>query len=140
MGPETILEKIAKNKAAPQPYEDMLAKHKQLLADLKQVLADTIKQLEAKAFIDTRQVYINNPFEAARTAIKNHDHRGLRQAARSGYDQKAYSALRLAAEADQDISALVDFLATYGELQNLNQRVFMRAALSDPPKGRLEYG
>ena len=140
MDPETILLKIAKNKAKPQPYIEALANHKQLLAKLKQALANTRKNLEANAFKDTEQVYIINPFEAVRIAIKDHDPQALKQAARSGYDQRSYSALRLAAEIDQDISDLVDFLATYGELQTLNQRVFMRAALSEPPRGRLEYG
>ena len=140
MDPEKILIKIVKNKAKPQPYIEAVANHKQLLAELKQILAEIRKDLEAKAFEDTEQVFIDHPFEAVRSAIKNNNPQTLKQAARSGYDQKAYSALRLAAEADQDINALVDFLATYGELQTLNQRVFMRAALSDPPRGRFEYG
>lgn len=140
MDPETLLLKIAKNKAKPQPYTEAIANHKQLLTSLKQALAETRKRLEAKAFKDTEQVELINPFEAVRIAIKDHDHKALKQAARSGYDQRSYSALRLAAEIDQDISDLVDFLATYGELQTLNQRVFMRAALSDPPRGRPIYG
>jgi hypothetical protein len=136
MDPEEVLKKIYKNKALP--YHEAIANHNALLAEYHQAVKDRLTELESAAFGDLEPAIVSKPLEAVRLALKDNDPQRIKTAAQAAYEQGRYPALRLAAEFDQDIAALVDHLETYGELQSANQRVFLRFALS-PPQRRNDY-
>jgi len=133
--PEIIFRKIARNKGAALPYNERLKNHQLLIDSLHKAIENQRKHLEnvafAGVFIDTL-TDINDPFEAVRLAIHDHDYEGIRIAAAAGYKTGRWNAVRLAGEFDRDIENLVEHLKTYGPLANLTQRLFLRFALIAP--------
>ena len=132
MDPEGVFRKIARNKAANIPPFEKLENHRRLVDQLREVIEAQRLELEAAAFGELPVKDIPDPFEAVRLAIREGDPKAIRAAALAGYKNGHINAVRLAAEFDQDIAALVDHLETYGELMNQNQKVFMRFALAEP--------
>lgn len=125
---EDVLQKIVKNKRRG----DASAKHEKLLLQFQDQLAVTRARLEAAAFEDVEPVIVSDPIRSVRDAIMAGDNTALKAAALAGYEQDIYTAVRLAAEFDQDIAALVDYMITFGELASLNQRLFLESVLSAP--------
>lgn len=132
----TLFEKIARNKRLGGT--EAPAKHKQLVDKLNDRLGDRRQALERAAFGDLKPEPTQNPLGAVKWAIRANDPQAIKQAALNAYEVKHFTAVRLAGEFDQDIGALVDFMMTFGELATLNQQVFIRAALADPPRERVE--
>jgi hypothetical protein len=130
--PEDLFRKIARNKAANIPHFEKIENHRSLVDQLQEAIEARRLELEAAAFGELPVSDIADPFEAVRLAIREGDQEAIRAAALAAYKKGQFSAVRLAGEIDQDVARLVDHLETYGELANLNQRVFMRFALAEP--------
>jgi len=129
---EDLFRAISRNKAAAIPYFEKLENHRRLVDQLQAAIEKQRLWLESAAFGEIEPVIVNDPIGAVRQAIKDNDPLAIKAAALAGYKSNQINAVRLAAEFDQDIAALVDHLRTYGELANLNQRLFMRFALAEP--------
>jgi len=136
MGKETedLFRAIARNKAAGLPFNEVVDNHRRLVGQLQDAIEKQRLDLEAAAFGGVTVENIPDPSRAVREAIKANDAQGLKAAALAAYQREIYIAVRLAGEFDQDIAALVDHLRTYGDLANLNQRLFMRFALAEPER------
>jgi hypothetical protein len=130
--PEIVFRKIARNKAANIPPFEKLENHRRLVGQLQEAIEARRLELETAAFGGLTVANIPDPFDAVRLAIRENDPQGIKLAALAGYKNGHHNAVRLAGEFDQDIAALLDHLRTYGELANLNQKVFMRFALAEP--------
>lgn len=132
---EALFEKIALNKSRGGP--GALSKHKELADRLNNAIGERREALERAAFGELQPSQTQDPLGSVRYAIRVKDPEAIKQAALNAYVNKHFTAFRLAGEFDAEIAPLVDFLYTFGELASLNQRVFIRAAMADPPGERV---
>ena len=124
--------RLAKNKRKKQSVDQALEKHEALVQALYEHINIKRDLLRQAAFGELEPQAENDHMAAVREAIRDNDTEAIRQAGLNALAACHYTALRLAAEFDHDIAALIDFESTFGELASVNQRMFIDAALAPP--------
>jgi len=132
MDVEKLFRRIARNKHKALPYDVKIKKHRDYVTQYQKAIKARKKALEGEAFLGMDPVACEDPLGEIKAAIKTAHTQAIKQAAYNAYAIEFYSAVRIAAEFDQEILELVEFLETFGELQSPPMRIFIDLALSDP--------
>lgn len=132
MDVEIYFRRIARNKHKNLPYDEKIKRHRELVEKFKAAIGNRKKVLESKAFGEFDPGSCEDPLGEIKAAIKTADPQAIKQAACTAYATRHFSAVRIAAEFDDDINNLVDFLMTYGELQIAPIKIFVDLVLADP--------
>jgi hypothetical protein len=132
MDVEKLFRRIARNKHKALPYDEKIKKHRDYVTQYKKAIKARKKALERAAFLGLDPVACEDPLGEIKAAIKTASPQVIRQAACNAYTVGHYSSVKIAAEFDQDIRNLIEFLETFDELQSPPMRIFIDLALSDP--------
>ena len=132
MDVEKLFRQIARNKQKALPYDVKIKTHRDYVTQYQKAIKTRKKVLEREAFQGLDPMTCEDPLGEIKAAIKTASPQAIRQAACNAYAIGFYSAVRIAAEFDQAIRNLIEFLETFDELQSPPMRIFIDLALSDP--------